>query len=429
MKKIAILLLILLFIPHANAADNKKIYVAEIEGIIAQGTVNQFDKAINEAKDGQALIVILDTNGGMANAMEKIIKKIENSPVPIVIYIAPSGAKAFSAGTFILMAAHVAAMANTTLIGACQPRSVNPATGLPEKADEKVVNAYAAMMKNLAISHGRNATVAERFVTENVVLNEKEAYEKGMVEILADNLDELIKKLDGMVVRTKDGRVTIHSENVTIKRIKWGFRDIFINYISDPQIASILFTIGMFGLIFGFLTPGFHLPETIGAISVILALYGFSFIGINIAGILLITLAFIFFIIESLTPTFGFWTIAAIITFIFGIMLIPAEKAMHEMPINWYLMFRIVSIVIAIFITAFFSYALVKAIKAKKARPKIGEDELVGKKGIAITDIKPTGQVKVDGKIWRAEADEEIKEGEEIIVVSQQRLTLKVKRV
>jgi len=427
MRKFLIFLLILLLLPHANA-DSKKVYVAEIQGIIAQGTVNQFEKAIDEAKDGEALIIILDTDGGMANAMEKIIKKIENSPVPIVIYIAPSGAKAFSAGTFILMASHVAAMANTTLIGACQPRSVNPATGLPEKADEKVVRAYAAMMKNLALSHGRNVSMAEKFVTENVVLNEREAYENGTIEIVAGSVGELIKELDGMKVTVRGERKTLATSNSTIERIKWSFRDIFINYISDPQIASILFTIGMFGLIFGFLTPGFHLPETIGAISVILSLYGFSFIGVNVAGILLISLAFIFFVIEAFTPTFGFWTTAAIITFIFGIMLMPAEKAMHEMPLNWYLTFRVASLVIAIFITAFFSYALMKAIKAKRAKPKIGEDELVGKKGVAITDISPKGQVKVDGKIWRAEAEEEIKEGEEIIVVSQQRLTLKVRR-
>ncbi len=427
MRKFLIFLLILLLLPHANA-DSKKVYVAEIQGIIAQGTVNQFEKAIDEAKDGEALIIILDTDGGMANAMEKIIKKIENSPVPIVIYIAPSGAKAFSAGTFILMASHVAAMANTTLIGACQPRSVNPATGLPEKADEKVVRAYAAMMKNLALSHGRNVSMAEKFVTENVVLNEREAYENGTIEIVAGSVGELIKELDGMKVTVRGERKTLATSNSTIERIKWSFRDIFINYISDPQIASILFTIGMFGLIFGFLTPGFHLPETIGAISVILSLYGFSFIGVNVAGILLISLAFIFFVIEAFTPTFGFWTTAAIITFIFGIMLMPAEKAMHEMPLNWYLAFRVASLVIAIFITAFFSYALMKAIKAKRAKPKIGEDELVGKKGVAITDISPKGQVKVDGKIWRAEAEEEIKEGEEIIVVSQQRLTLKVRR-
>ncbi|HDN95645.1 MAG TPA: nodulation protein NfeD [Thermoplasmatales archaeon] len=429
MKKLLIMTFItLLFISSLVSA--KKIYVAEVEGMIAQGTVNQFEKALSEAKDGEILIIKLDTNGGMAGSMEKIIKMIENTDLPVVIYVAPSGAKAFSAGTFILMASHVAAMANSTVIGACQPRIVNPATGLPEKADEKEINAYAALIETLALTHGRNESMAEKFVTENVALNEREALDAGVIEIVASDLKDLLDKLDGMEVKVKGEIYKINVSNASIEIIKWSIRDKFINYISDPQIASLLLTIGIFGLIFGFLTPGFHLPETIGAIFIILALYGLSFIGINVAGILLILLAFLFFIVEALTPTFGFWTAAAIITFIFGIMLIPAEKAMHEMPLSWYTSFRIASLVVAIFLTAFFSYALAKAIKAKKRRPKIGEEDMVGLKGKAITDISPEkpGQVKVKGSIWRAEANEEIKEGEEIVVVEQKGLTLRVRK-
>ena len=427
MKKLLMIFIMLLIISVTNA-EGKKVYVAEIEGMIAQGTVNQFEKAIDKAKDGEVLIIKFDTNGGMANSMEKVIKKIENADLPIVIYVSPAGAKAFSAGTFILMAAHVAAMANSTVIGACQPRIINPATGLPQKADEKEIKAYAALIKNLALSHGRNESLAEKFVTENIVLNEKEALEKGAIEIVASDLNDLLNKLNGMKVMVRGEMYTINVSNASVILIKWNIRDKFINYISDPQIASLLLTIGLFGLIFGFLTPGFHLPETIGSICIIFALYGLSFIGVNIAGILLISLAFIFFIIEALTPTFGFWTAAAIITFIFGIMLIPAEKAMHEMPLSWYTTFRIASLAVAIFLTAFFSYALVKAIKVKKARPKIGSGDLIGEKGIAITDIRPKGQVKIKGEIWQAEAEEDIIKGEEVVVIEQKRLILKVRK-
>lgn len=428
MKKFLIITVILLLLPLCNASG-KKIYVAEIEGMIAQGSVNQFDKAIEVAeKKGEILIIELNTNGGMAGSMEKIIKKIENAGIPVIIYVAPAGAVAFSAGTFILMASHVAVMSNATVIGACQPRIINPATGLPEKADEKEINAYTAIMKSLAERHGRNVNMAEKFVRENVALNEREAFEAGVIEIVASDLNELIEKIDGMIVEVKGEEYKINVSDVYVEKIKWSIRDKFINYVSDPQIASILLVIGIFGLLFGFLTPGYHLPETIGAIFLIVALYGLSFIGINTAGVLLISLAFIFFIIEVLTPTFGFWTTIAIITFIFGIMLIPAEEAMYEMPLNWYTTFRIASLAVAIFLTAFFSYALVKAIKAKKKKPRIGEKDLVGEKGVAITDIKDGGQVKVKGEIWKAEADEEIKEGEEIIVVEQKRLILKVKR-
>ncbi len=428
MKKIVIALLLLLTINFVNA-DSKKVYVANIEGMIAQGTVNQFEKAIETAeKDGICLIIEFNTNGGMANSMEKIIEKIENAKIPVVIFIYPRGAKAFSAGAFILMASHVAAMTNATVIGACQPRIINPLTGTPEKASQKEINAYTTLIKALAKEHGRNNSVAEKFVMNNTAIDEKEALEKGVIEIIAKDVDELIEKLNGMQVKVNGQEYTINTSGAKIVKIEWSLRDKFINYISDPQIASLLLTIGLFGLIFGFLTPGFHLPETLGVILIILALYGLSFIGVNVAGILLIALAFIFFIIEALTPTFGFWTTAAIITFIFGIMLIPAEKAVHEMPLHWFATFRIASIVVAIFITLFFSYALVKAMKAKKAKPKIGEGDLIGEKGIAITDLKPKGQVKVRGEIWQAEAEEEIKEGEEIIVIEQERLKLKVKK-
>lgn len=427
MKKFIIFMILFLSINTlVNAVNSQKIYVAKIEGMIGRGTENQFEKAINTAeKDGIALIIMLDTNGGLANSMENIIKKIENAKVPVIIYVAPSGANAFSAGTFILMASDIAAMANATVIGACQPRLINPATGLPEKADEKEINAYAALIKSLALAHGRNATMAEKFVRNNTALNEKEALEANVIEYIANDVEELIKKINGTYINSNK----IIIKNVKIEYIKWGIRDKFINYLSDPQIASLLLIIGLFGLIFGFMTPGFHLPETIGAICIILSLYGLSYIGINVTGILLISLAIIFFIIEALTPTFGFWTTAAIITLIFGIMLIPAGEAMHEMPLSWFTTFRIASLVIAIFLTIFFSYALAKAIKARKVKPKIGEGDLVGEKGIAITDIKRKGQVKVKGEIWQAEAEEEINKGEEIIVVGQNRLVLKVRRV
>jgi len=427
MKKLLAIMLILLIIPFSNAID-KKVYVAKIKGMIARGVENQIDKALDMAKNGEALIIMLDTNGGLVSSMENIIKMIENSNIPVIIYVAPSGAKAFSAGTFILMASHVAAMANATVIGACQPRIVNPSTGLPEKADEKEINAYSAMMKSLAAKHKRNESMAENFVKQNIALNEKEALKAGIIEIIAYDLDDLIKKLDDRKISLKGENYTLNLKDAKIYVIKWGIRDKIINYLSDPQVSSLLLIIGLFGLIIGFLTPGYHLPETLGAISLILSLYGLTYIGINIVGILLISLAFIFFIIEALTPTFGFWTLAAIITFIFGIMLIPSGEAMHEMPLSWYYGFRIASITVAIVLTAFFSYAIAKAIKAKKSKPKIGREDLVGKKGIAITDIKPRGQVKVMGEIWQAEAEEEIKKGEEIVVLKQERLLLKVKK-
>jgi membrane-bound serine protease (ClpP class) len=206
-------------------------------------------------------------------------------------------------------------------------------------------------------------------------------------------------------------------------------RDTFINYVSDPQVASLLLTIGIFGLIFGFLTPGFYVPETAGAILIIVALYGLSFIDVNAAGVLLLALAFMFFIVEALTPTFGFWTIAAVITFIFGITLIPTDEMVFYMPESWFITFRVASIVVAVVVTAFFAYALFKVVQAKKMKPRIGRLDLVGERGVAVTPIAPKGQIRLGGEIWKAESDEPVDEGDEVEVVGQNRLTLRVKRL
>lgn len=427
-KKIIVIAMLLIlsisltFIP--SHAKEKRIYVISIEGMIAGGTEYEFEKALKEARNGEVLIVSLSTPGGMANSMDNIIEAIENSKVPVVIYVAPAGAQAFSAGTYILMSSDIAAMAPSTTIGACQPRIINPATGLPQEAPQKEVNAYTAKMKSLALSHGRNATIAEKFVTENLALTEKEALEYGEIEFIASNITQLIKKLNGITIKNN----TLNLTGAKIFKIQPSIKGKIINYLSDPQIASLFLTIGLFGLIIGFFTPTFHLPETIGAILIILALYGLSYIGINAAGILLIALGIIFMIVEALTPTFGFWTVAAIITLIFGIMLLPAGSAINEMPKNWYLSFRIGSIVIVIAIASFFIYALIKVARAKKIKPRIGEGDLLGREGVAITDIEPEGQVRVMGEIWKAESDEKIGKGEKIVVIKQERLKLKVRK-
>ncbi|MEA2054126.1 MAG: nodulation protein NfeD [Candidatus Thermoplasmatota archaeon] len=440
MKRIICLLLIILlisFIPLSNGnGTEKKVFIARIDGMIAEGTENQFEKAIDiaEKEGGAALIVMLDTPGGLSNPMKEIIKEIEGAKIPVIVYIAPEGAYSFSAGTFILLSSHLAAMAPSTAIGACQPRIINPATGMAEEAPRKEINAYATYISSIAERHGRNSTVAKRFVTENLALGPSGAVENNTVEIVAGSIDDLIEKADGMKIRGSLNGVenlTFHVKGAKIVNIGWNFRDKLLNYLTDPQIASLLLTIGILGLIFGFLTPGFHLPETLGAIFLVLSLYGLSYIGVNAAGIILIVLGFIFIIIEVHTPTFGFWTAAAIAAFIFGIVLIPASNSIYEMPEDWFISFRIASILAAVAVGAFFAYALTASLKARMRKPRLGNEEFIGMEGVAITDIAPKGQIKVRGKIWKAEAVEgagEIREGEEVIVVGKKRMVLKVKK-
>ncbi|RLF64267.1 MAG: nodulation protein NfeD [Thermoplasmata archaeon] len=443
MKRILFVVLVLFllsFIPVSNGGDGaKKVYVATIDGMIAGGTENQFEKAIGIAERGNAaaLIIMLDTPGGLSDAMKGIIKDIEGAEIPVIVYVAPEGAYAFSAGAFILLSSHLAAMAPSTAIGACQPRIINPATGTAQEAPQKEINAYAAYIESIALRHERNGTAARRFVTDNLAFDPYQALENGSIEVIAGSLEELIEKADGMKVRGSlngNENFTLDLKGAEIVKIGWDFRDVVINYLTDPQVASLLLTIGIMGLIFGFLTPGFHLPETLGAILVVLALYGLSYIGINAAGVILISLAFIFIVVEAHTPTFGFWTAAAIISFIFGIVLIPAANSIYEMPTDWFVSFRVASIVAAVAIGAFFAYAIAAVIKAKRAKPKMGDEEFIGMEGVAITDVNPKGQVKVRGRIWEAEAAgaeegaEEIREGDEIVVVSKERMVLKVKK-
>ncbi len=452
MKRFICILLILLlisFIPVSNGDDGaKKVFVAKIDGMIAGGAENQFEKAINIAErgGGAALVIMLDTPGGLSDAMKDIIKEVEGAKIPIIIYVAPVGAYSFSAGAFILLSSHLAAMAPSTAIGACQPRVINPATGTVQEAPQKEINAYAAYIGSIAERHGRNSTAAREFVTDNLAMNPSQALENNTIEIIAESLDDLIEKADGMTIRgSLNGvhNVTLDLKGAKVVTIGWTFRDKMINYLTDPQIASLFLTIGILGLVFGFLTPGFHLPETIGAILLILSLYGLSYIGINAAGIVLIVLAFIFIVVEAHTPTFGFWTAAAIISLIFGIVLIPAANSIYEMPADWFISFRVTSIIAAVAIGAFFAYALAAVLKAKRAKPKMGDEEFIGMEGVAITAIAPKGQVKVRGRIWEAagaeeegteeegteeEGTEKIEKGDAIVVTGKERMILKVKK-
>ena len=429
-----VLLIPSLFSHGLDNVDDKKVYVTEIEGMIAEGSANQVSQAISRAEDGngQALILQLDTPGGLSTAMRAIIRDIEGSEVPVIVHIAPRGAYAFSAGTFILLSSHLAVMASATSIGACQPRVIDPTTGMAKQASNKEINAYASYIESIAIRHGRNATAARLFVTDNLALGPNEAVANTVVELVADDLDTVLALADGMPISgtvADQKNTTLDLQGARVVYIKWGIRDKVINYLTDPQIASLLLTIGMLGLLFGFLTPGFHVPEIIGAISLILGLYGLSFIGVNAAGVILVIVALVLFIVEAYTPTFGLWTTAGVISLLFGIVLIPESDAIYEMPTEWFTSFRIASLLVAIAIGAFFVYALLASWRAKRVQPKLGDEEFTDMEGIAVTDIDPWGQIKLRGKIWQAQTREgPILQGETVVVTDKKRMLLTVEK-
>jgi len=268
---VLVFILVVVFYPHFSQAN--EVYLLEVEEIISPAVSELIATTLEKAKQNNSpfIIIQLDTPGGLATAMYQIVKGILNSPVPVIVYIAPSGARAASAGAIITLAAHISAMAPGTNIGAAHP--VTLGTKIPEKMEEKVVNDMVAYVKSIAKKRGRNVKVAEKMVRKSVSLTASEALKQRVIDIMADSLPELLKKIKGRKVSTIVGKMVIPDENIQIKEIKGGLRYNILRILSNPNIAYLLMMIGLAGLYFELAHPGAVLPGVIGAISLILAFF------------------------------------------------------------------------------------------------------------------------------------------------------------
>ncbi|MEA1993351.1 MAG: nodulation protein NfeD, partial [Euryarchaeota archaeon] len=429
MKRIIlVVLLALLILPVLSSTKN--LYVVEVEGEIGLATQRVIDNAIDKANtDGTALIIEIDTPGGRGDVMKDIIKKMNSSTIPVVVFVSPEGSMAASAGTYIAMASNFVVMAPSTSIGACEPiMGYDPQSGKIMEAPEKVINYYTAYMRSLAEGHGRDPDVAEKFVTENLSLTPQSALEKGMIELQADDLQDFIEKADGMQLKGMEGRLNI--VNAEIKIIEPSIKDKFIMTITDPNIAYFLITIGILGLFFGFTTPGWHVPETVGALCLGLGIIAQGYIGFNIGGFLLIGLGILFFVIELLTPTFGLFTIAGVLSFFFGSMfLFSTTGEVHWMVSReFFTNFRYLVLIVTFCVGAFFVFGISKALKLRKTKPTTGKEQMLGVRGTADTDIDPEGQIRARGERWNVYSDKKIERGERVEVIGVEGLKLKVKR-
>jgi membrane-bound serine protease (ClpP class) len=434
------LLIIPLLIICSCKAQHNEVYLIKISAEINPSTERVFEKAIEEAgmHNASALIVQLDTPGGAGDSMMQIIQFIDLSPVPVIIYVAPQGAMAASAGTFISMGSHLVAMAPGTSIGACEPIiGYDPTSGTIQEAPDKFKKFYAGVMRSLAESHGRNAELAETFVTENLTLTAEEALTEGMIDVVASDLQELLEKAHGMQTRGEvmGEPVLLQLENADIVEIEMGLIEQILSVITNPNIAYLLMMVGIYGIIFGFLSPGWHVPETVGAICLLLAIVAFGYINLNIGGIILIIAAFVFFIIEAVTPTFGLYTIAGAACMIFGSLMLFGSGSIGEptqvdrlVSREWYEQFRYMVLIVAGASAAFFSFAMYKAIQLRMTRPKTGGDELLDMVGVADEDLDPAGQIRIRGERWKAEAKEKIKKGEKVKVIDRRGLLLFVEK-
>lgn len=439
MKKYLYLFVIILFLAAHMRAEQGQVYLIKVKAEINPSTERIFEDAIKEAtsEGASALIVQLDTPGGAGDSMMRIIQLIDQSLIPVIIYVAPQGAIAASAGTFISMGAHLVAMAPGTSIGACEPIiGYDPTTGQIQEAPEKYKKFYAGVMRSLAESHGRNSDLAQTFVTENLTLTADEALEEGMIDVIALDVYEVLEKSDGMQTRGPvfGEIITLQLSGSEIVEIELGLSEKILSVITNPNIAYLLLMVGIYGLVFGFLSPGWHVPETIGAICLILAIIAFGYVTLNVGGIILILAAFTFFIIEIATPTFGLFTFAGAVCLFFGSLMLfrvgvgDAGTIDRFVSREWYEQFRILIIVVTVFSALFFGFGIYKALRLRLTKPKTGGEEMLGLVGVADEDLDPEGQIKIRGERWRAEAKTKIKKGEKVKVIDRKGLLLVVEK-
>ncbi len=399
-----------------------QIIVIDYEGVINPVARQYIDENIKQANetDAQALIIELDTPGGLDSSMRSIIKAINGSSVPVVVYVAPNGARAASAGVFITLAAHVAAMAPETNIGAAHPVQIGGKLG--KTMEEKVTNDAVAYIKSIAQLRGRNAEWAEKSVRESISSTAGEALKNGVIDLIAQNLDDLLKKLDGMKVTTVSGPRVINTKGARVTVKQMGFRLKALSAISDPNVAYILLLLGFYGIFFEIISPGAVLPGVIGAISLITAFYAFQMLPVNYAGVLLILLAIIMFILDVKVASHGALTAGGIISMVIGSLMLFENGG----PL---LQLSLAVIVPAVAVTVLFFFLTVRlALQARRRKPVTGVEGMKGEAGVASTAINGQGTVRVHGELWSAWSEEPIEAGERIEVESVEGLKLKVKK-
>jgi membrane-bound serine protease (ClpP class) len=421
-----LLVLLILSIKTTSAQPSFAIYTLNVEGTINPITAKYIVDGITDAKNNQAecIIIQLDTPGGLDNSMRQIIKEILGSSVPVIVYIAPQGARAASAGAFIALSANITAMAPGTNIGAAHPVAMGKGQ-IDEETKSKIVNDASAYIKSIAGRRNRNKDMAEKFVRESISITEQEALENNIIEFVSENLDELIFMIDDVKVTTTDGDKRLSPMGKEIIEYNMSITDSFLHILTDPNIAYILLFLGIYGILGEFSNPGALFPGIFGGICLILAFVSFQMIPINFAGIILIVAGLILFILEAYTPTFGILTLGGITSLTLGSFMLTKDMA----PFLQVSSGVIITMIIATGL--FFIFAVTKGMKIQWKKPISGKEILIGMIGTARTDLSPDGQIFIHGEIWQATVFDgsHIKKGEKIAIVSLEGLRLIVKKI
>jgi membrane-bound serine protease (ClpP class) len=428
-----------LFNPLLLAEESSEALVLEIQGAISPGVSDYIRKGMEKAVVGNADLVILqmDTPGGLDHSMRDIIQMILASPIPIVTYVAPEGARAASAGTYILYASHVAAMSPATNLGAATPISIGGLPGLPKPPEEKkkkekddlptddastlkrkVINDASAYIKALAERHGRNAEWAVRAVREAVSLSAEEALRLKVIDFVARDLTDLLHQLDGHKIMLDSKVHIVSSSNMTITRVEPTWRDKLLAVISDPSVAYFLLLFGFYGLIYELANPGVFLPGVAGGISLLLAFYAFQILPINYSGLALIILGMAFMISEAFIPSFGSLGIGGIVAFAIGSLILIDDESLR-IPTSLIISTTAVSAVFLLLLMG-------RVLTIRKKKVRTGAEALIGMIGEASDDFDGEGRIWLLGESWQAKSSDTIRKGEKVRITSRNGLELTV---
>ena len=419
---IPIFIALLAFFGTVQAAE---VVVLTVDGPITPVTARYLMDGVAKAEreNAAAVVIQMDTPGGLMQSMLSIDKRLLAAQVPVIVHVSPPGGRAASAGVFISYAAHLVAMAPSTNIGSAHPVSMGMGGGKQDSSAvmmEKITNDAVSHIRGLARKRGRNADWAEEAVRHSVNITEEEALKLKVIDLVARDLSDLLQQLDGRTVQVDDQDVTLHTAGAAVIRRPMNWRYQILDKIADPNIAYLLMLGGVMGLFFELRSPGALFPGILGGISLILAFFAMQVLPINAAGVLLIVLAVLFFILEAYTPTFGFLTIGGVVAMLLGsLMLFRSPEIFVSLAV-------IIPSVIGL--ALFFLLVAAMALKAQTRKVVTGDQGLVGEEGKVLRAMDGGWQVAVHGEIWRATSSTPLKKGDAVVVTAVRGMVVEVQK-